>query len=368
MAIKLVIITGPNKTGRTALQKELTIKDLSIHSNEDLSNYTIKHVNCDKECKLLGVPLQDEYLSPRGMVAGMESIFYNSIKNAIDGQDNVILVVGFDPIYYRWLYDDSFRPVFPPVPSVKFISLFVENNVQPLKTFYLPMEKEDDSFRQQRMNVLYGRARKNFGLLVHVVNPLKQDTWKIVRANKDVYRGRCIYSVDGLIAAGKTTKINENDFEMVLDKKLAPCVEPLEDIHKILNYDLPAYIRQEIRENCITKATLKALAKLMDLNPKHNILMERNILYSKWIFDGVDSSIPMVDEPVLRQLVDWGLIIGATYFINTALNECKERMASRGAEGDGKWDEDSLVLINKKTQILYCSDWEWPYAEVMLNV
>lgn len=173
-----------------------------------------------------------------------------------------------------------------------------------------------------------------------------------------------VVAYDGIIGAGKTTRLKE-----IEKGKDAPTIfyEPSERIYETIRDCTKRGVSREERQRAVEEAIEEYEVECFrDLkSASSTVLIERNWIYSRWIFGVDESPFPSPSAVIASAIEKAGWRFEGTVMIWTSPEESFERTKKRGT-ADGITLEEERRL-ESRLSILFKCPYEWRYGAVLTS-
>jgi len=167
-----------------------------------------------------------------------------------------------------------------------------------------------------------------------------------------------IIAIDGIPGAGKTS---------LLKKMKAHCInEPVNMIYEIIRSckarGIDRFIQQTLVEEAVNRYELNQIDSLRD-SGKELVYIERNWLYSEWIFGVRDSVFPICDTEMVEHITKAGYRLNGVIYLSIEPEKAHKRLIKRGNLDDIslEWER----ILSDRLSILYESRYEWAFSHVI---
>jgi len=387
MTIPIIFVVGPLSSGKTRLVNELPVRYLpstiqresKAKFGKKVSDFIRVPFNTNELVNVFQLQASG-IIDDKITITACMTYMLENLKKAVEvakaksTNDKLhAVIIEHNLIYYvnEWDVNISLDLIMleGPLPNKHILVELLKMDALPLCTFRLPMEEENDM--AIRHGLVYRMPSKNTGPFIYAplpkiqLNKLKgyPTNWTvdfIGEFRPAVEHKPILEFYDGHIGSGKTSIMNK----FTADIGTIAITEPMQRISKLLTLEIPDTIKRSIIEAGINNVNFRKLDKFIELNKESNFSLERNWLYSAWVFGAIKSDYPVIDLSVYNEFRKRGLIIGTTYYIDLSIKESKKRMIKRGRKCDMSWDDKNLQEIYDRLKILYTSPLEWPYARV----
>ncbi len=273
-----------------------------------------------------------------------------------------------------------------PTPSNKILHELIENNILIVATFVmqgissniLPPEifeafLKADSVESSPVNGFKIRQiispfhiydsqywpEKNTGVLEFI--PTKHESFTPViehPPNADF----SIIATDGIVGAGKTTRIKQMEKEGLDRHFVYENTKVIYDtIQHCREHSIIGKERRRMIEDVVTDYEKRLFEKLSSMTGM--IYLERNWMYTRWVFGDYISPYPIIEEELVRCMqATRGKFLG-TRMIWTAPEIAIERAKNRGTQDE--LDIQFEKVLEQRLKILYTVPYEWAYGKLL---